>query len=65
MEQNTPLLYTIMVTPSGDEIGRHGLHSGRVFPVTNLTLPGTNMEVENRPLEDHFPLQTSGFPLPC
>ena len=28
------------------------------------TLPGTNMEVENGPLEDHFPLQTGGFPLP-
>ena len=28
-------------------------------------LPGTNMEVENGPLEDHFPLQTGGFPLPC
>ena len=29
------------------------------------TLPGTNMEVENGPLEDHFPLQTGGFSLPC
>ena len=28
------------------------------------TLPGTNMEVENGPLEDHIPLQTGGFPLP-
>ena len=27
-----------------------------------LTLPGTNMEVENGPLEEHFPLQTGGFP---
>ena len=27
------------------------------------TLPGTNMEVENGPLEDHFPRQTGGFPL--
>ena len=25
----------------------------------------TNMEVENGPLEDHFPLQIGGFPLPC
>ena len=32
---------------------------------TKLTLPGTNMKVENGPLEDHFPLQTGGFPLPC
>ena len=23
------------------------------------------MEVENGPLEDHVPLQTGGFPLPC
>ena len=23
------------------------------------------MEVENGPLEDHFPLQTGGFPRPC
>ena len=23
------------------------------------------MEVENGPLEDDFPLQTGGFPLPC
>ena len=29
------------------------------------TLSGTNMEVENGPLEDHVPLQTGGFPLPC
>ena len=29
-----------------------------------VTLPGTNMEVENEPLEDHCPLQTGGFPLP-
>ena len=28
------------------------------------TFPGTNMEVKNGPLEDHFPLQTGGFPLP-
>ena len=29
------------------------------------TLWLTNMEVENGPLEDYFPLQTVGFPLPC
>ena len=29
------------------------------------TLPGTNMEVDNGLLENHFPLQTGGFPLPC
>ena len=29
------------------------------------TPPGTNMEVDNVPLEDHFPPQTGGFPLPC
>ena len=29
------------------------------------TLPKANMEVENGPFEDHFPLQTGGFPLPC
>ena len=28
-----------------------------------LTLPGTNMEVENGPLD--FPLQTGSFPLLC
>ena len=33
--------------------------------VTRMTLPGTNMEVETGPLEDHFPPQTGGFPLPC
>ena len=33
--------------------------------INDLTLPGSNMEVENGPWEDHFPLQTGGFPLPC
>ena len=28
-----------------------------------FSLPETIMEVENRPLEDHIPLQTGGFPL--
>ena len=31
----------------------------------HVTLPGTNMEVESDPLEDHVPVQTGGFPLPC
>ena len=30
---------------------------------TVLTLPLTNMD--NGHWEDHFPLQTGGFPLPC
>ena len=30
-----------------------------------VTLPRTNMEVENISLQDHFPLQTGGFSLPC
>ena len=29
----------------------------------SITLPKTNVEVENGPLEHHFPLQTGGFPL--
>ena len=29
------------------------------------TLWLTHMEVENGPLEDYFPLDTGGFPLPC
>ena len=29
------------------------------------TLPKTNMEPENGPLEDYFPLQPSGFQVPC
>ena len=40
--------------------GRDRAETDEIF-----TLPGTNMEVENGPLEDHFPLQTGGFPLPC
>ena len=29
------------------------------------TSPGTNMEVENGPLEEHFPLQRGDVSLPC
>ena len=39
-----------MINDDRDQ-GQHALEVLR-------TLPGTNMEVENGPLEDHFPLQT-------
>ena len=35
------------------------------FVLNVYTLPGTNMEVDNGLLEDHFPLQAGCFPLPC
>ena len=43
------------------------VHSGRrkLQSYQNIHSPGSNMEVENGPLEDPFPLQTGGFPLPC
>ena len=34
-------------------------HDSTTYKCTT-TLPGTDMEVENGPLEDHFPLQTGG-----
>ena len=37
----------------------------RCEDVKHFTLWLTNMEVENCLLEDYFPLQTVGFPLPC
>ena len=36
-----------------------------IINLGSITLPETNMEVENGPLEDKFPLQAGGFPLPC
>ena len=33
------------------------------IPVTLRKL--YNMEPENSPIEDHFPLETSGFGVPC
>ena len=52
------------ISPSSaiaDELRKNQRPPGHPFPDT---LPGTNMEVENGPLEDHVPLQTGGFGLP-
>ena len=40
-----------------------GSYAGQL--ISRVTLSGTNMEVEHGPMEDNFPLQTAGMPLPC
>ena len=59
----------VLTRPSHAEGFRHGMASrmitdGKSLPdfkgTVNSTGSGTNMEVENGPSEDHFPLQTGG-----
>ena len=70
LEQSSTLVRTWGSLPGGRSSLSADGSRGRTRSPRNRhllydTLPGTNMEVENGPLEDHFPLQTGGFPLPC